>query len=151
SLISGLLLSYLVYFRRRFYARSDPASIRLGLAMAPLLIGLVMLYGALGLSHLHKHFVWEDGATPISEAFRAGVLSGDPRLEPLDQSAARFLGSVEIAGWLSRFYLLLLFLRPVILRSRQEAPPEKLHEIFARESRNSLSNFALQPDKHHLL
>src|SRR5262249_57370192 len=113
SLISGLLLAYLVYFRRRFYARSDPASTRLGLAMAPLLIGLDMLYGALGLSHLRKHFVWEDGATPMSEAFRAGVLIVDPRLQPLDNYAARFLGCVEIAGWLSRFSLLFLFVRRV--------------------------------------
>ena len=35
SLVAGVLLGYLIYFRRRFYARSDPASLRRALTNAP--------------------------------------------------------------------------------------------------------------------
>jgi lysylphosphatidylglycerol synthetase-like protein (DUF2156 family) len=37
SLVAALLLGYLVVFRRRFYARSDPMSVRTALRMAPVL------------------------------------------------------------------------------------------------------------------
>ncbi|MCE9625668.1 MAG: phosphatidylglycerol lysyltransferase domain-containing protein [Deltaproteobacteria bacterium] len=151
SLVAGMLLAYLIYYRKRFYARSDPASLVLGLSTAPILLALVMFYGTLGLHHHHSHYLWEPGATAVSEAFRAGILIVDPHLEPLNPSAAHFLGSVEIAGWVARLYLLVLFLRPVILRKRQEAPAKTVQALFARESRHSLSTFALQDDKHHWL
>jgi len=151
SLVAGILLLYLIYFRRRFWARSDPISLGRGLAIIPLLLGLVWIYGALGLHHRYNQYEWPEGATAYEESFRAGILIVDPQIEPLKPAAARFLGSIEIAGWIARLYLLLLFFRPVILRARQEAPPEKIHEIFAREARHSLSVFAIQGDKHHLL
>jgi hypothetical protein len=48
SLVAGLLLFYLIRFRKRFYARSDPASIRLGFQMALILGAVVFLYGYIG-------------------------------------------------------------------------------------------------------
>src|SRR5207237_7009869 len=45
SLVALVLLSYLVYFRRRFYTRTDPASLRKGLMATPLLLLMVFLYG----------------------------------------------------------------------------------------------------------
>jgi len=150
SLVAGLLLLYLFYFRKRFYARSDPVSLRLGLEMALLLETLVMVYGMVGLYHLDSQFRWPHGFRPAIEAFRCGILIREPDLEPLTRHAAQFLSSLQVSGWLARLYLLVLLLRPVILRSRMECPPDLVQRTFLAHGRFSLSAFAIQADKHHL-
>jgi phosphatidylglycerol lysyltransferase len=72
-------------------------------------------------------------------------------VEPVTPHAARFLGAVQIAGWAARFYVLVLVLRPVILRRRQEAPPTAVARAVREHGRRSLSAFAAQEDKHHLV
>ncbi len=151
SLVASLLLAYLVVYRRRYYARSDPASLRTAAFMAPLLALAIFTYGHTGLNHRREHFTWFAGATPATEAVRSGILVIEPQVDPLTPQAARFLGSLQIAGWLGRFYLLLMFLRPVVLRRRLEASPETVETIFREHSRHALSAFAIQEDKHHLL
>ena len=151
SLVAGLLLLYLVSFRHRFHARSDLASLKWALVMIPILSGVVYLYGYIGLSHLAPYFQWDEGSTPAVEAFRSGILILEPQLDPVTHRAARFLGSLQIAGWLARLYFLVLLLRPVILRTRMEVPPDKVLSIFRNYSRHALSAFAIQDDKHHVL
>ena len=151
SLVAGLLLAYLVYFRRRFYARSDPSSMKRGLLLVPVLALVIFLYGFVGLSDMRGQFTWFPGSTPVNQTFRCGILVLEPGLSPDTQHAARFLGSLQIAGWLARFYILILLLRPVILRKRLEASPEVIDPIFRAHSRYALSAFAVQSDKHHLL
>ena len=151
SLIAGLLLVYLIYNRRRFYARSDPVSMRRGALMVPVMVAVVFVYGYTGLHHMRSQFSWNPGANPVKEAFRSGILILEPNLDPITEVAARYLGSLQIAGWLARFYLLALFLRPVILRDRTEAPRAEIESIFRAYSRHSLSAAAVQGDKHHLL
>jgi phosphatidylglycerol lysyltransferase len=150
SVVAAVLLGYLIVFRRRFHARSDPASLRFGLLMVPVVAGLVLVYGTLGLDHLRAEFDWPAGTTPVSQAFAAGIAIRDPDVQPLTQHAARFLGSVEIAGWLGRLYVLVLLLRPVVLRDRLEAPAEAVARLFRTCGSRSLSAFAVQDDKHHL-
>jgi phosphatidylglycerol lysyltransferase len=151
SLVAGLLLAYLIHFRRRFNASSDPASVKQGLIAIPVLLTIVFLYGYIGLRHMQDRYQWFPGATPYSEAIRSGILILEPEVEPLAPHAARFLGSLQIGGWLVRFYLLVLLLRPVILRRRAEAPRDRVDEIFAAHGSHSLAAFAIQEDKHHLL
>jgi phosphatidylglycerol lysyltransferase len=151
SLVAGLLLIYLVSFRHRFHARSDPASLKWGFLMVPILGALVYLYGYVGLTHFVHQYHWLPGSTPLSEAFRSGILIIEPQLDPITTRAAKFLGSLQIAGWLARLYVLVLLLRPVILRSRMEAPREKVSALFLEHSQHSLSAFAIQDDKHHLV
>jgi phosphatidylglycerol lysyltransferase len=151
SLVAALLLGYLVAFRRRFYARSDPTSVRAALRMAPVLAAAVLVYGYVGLAALRADFAWDPGATPLSEAFRSGIAILDPRVEPANEHAARFLGSLQIAGWLARLYLLTLLLRAVVQRQRLEAPAAEVRRLFHAHGRHSLAAFAVQPDKHHLL
>ena len=64
SLVAALLLAYLVVFRRRFTARSDPASLRQALLMAPVLAATVWVFGAVGLADLRDQFTWDAGNTP---------------------------------------------------------------------------------------
>ena len=151
SLVAGLLLVYLVTFRHRFHARSDPASLKLGLLMVPVLSFIVWLYGYIGLSHRPEEFAWSSGVHPTSESFRTGVLILEPTVAPKTRHAAHLLGSLQIAGWLARLYLLVLLLRPVILRDRLEAPPRQIQRLFQSYGRQSLSAFAIQSDKHHLV
>jgi phosphatidylglycerol lysyltransferase len=151
SAVSALLLAYLWSNRRLFYARSDPGSLRLSLLMIPVLGISVFTYGYVGLNHRHAQYRWQKGATPVTEAFQSGILIREPEVDPLTPRAARFLGSLQIAGWLARFYLMVLILRPVILRKRQEASETAIKRIFREYGRKSLSAFAVQNDKHHLL
>lgn len=151
SAISGLLLAYLWINRRRFYARSDPGSLKLSLLMVPVLGFSVFLYGYAGLNHRRAQYEWNNGATPGKEAFQSGILIRDPQVNPKTAGAARFLASLQIAGWLARLYLMVLILRPVILRKRQEASEATKERLFQTHSKHSLSAFAVQNDKHHLL
>ena len=151
SAISGLLLAYLWINRRRFYARSDPGSLKLSLLMIPVLGFSVFLYGYAGLNHRREQYKWNNGATPGKEAFQSGILIRESQVNPKTAGAARFLGSLQIAGWLARLYLMVLILRPVILRKRQEASESTINHLFQTHSRHSLSAFAVQNDKHHLL
>jgi len=151
SLVAALLLTYLIYFRRRFYARSDTASMKRALITAPLLMIIVFLYGLTGLIATYDQFRWPRDVEPIQEAFRVGVLIISPHVVPVTKYASRFLTSVGVAGWMARVYLLVLLLRPVVLRQRQEAPKAELQRISALYGWESTSAFAIQPDKHHLL
>lgn len=151
SLVAGLLLAYLVCFRRRFYARSDPSSMKRGLLLVPVLALVIFIYGFVGLTDMREHFTWFSGANPINQTFRCGILILEPNLNPNNPHAARFLGSLQIAGWLARLYVLILLLRPVILRNKLEASPEVIDAIFRAHSLYALSAFAIQSDKHHLL
>ena len=151
SLVAALLLGYLVVFRRRFYARSDPASLKKALLMAPVLGAAVLVYGYVGLATFGAQFAWDPGVAPLSEAFHSGIAILEPRVDPRNEPAARFLGSLQIAGWLARLYLLALLLRAVVLRDRLEAPPAEVERLFRTHGQHSLAAFAVQPDKHHLL
>jgi lysylphosphatidylglycerol synthetase-like protein (DUF2156 family) len=151
SLVAALLLAYLLIFRRRFHARSDPSSLQKALLMAPVLGVSVLVYGYVGLRTMQSDFAWDPGASPLSEAFNSGILILDPHADPTTRHAARFLGSLQIAGWLARLYLLALLLRAVVLRDRLEAPGADVERLFRAHGRRSLAAFAVQPDKHHLL
>ena len=151
SLVAALLLAYLAVFRRRFTARSDPASLRQALVMAPVLAAVVWVFGAVGLADLRDQFAWDDDNTPALEAVRSGLLTLDPGVDPQTTHAARFLGALQLASWAARFYVLVLVLRPVILRRRQEAPAADVGRVVREHGRRSLSAFAAQEDKHHLM
>src|SRR5438093_1997930 len=142
AVVSGLLLAYLLAFRRRFHALSAPATLRRARTMLPIPSGVVVAYGWLGLTEFGLHFVWPPGTTPLMEAVRDGILIQAPLVQPADREAARFLNSLAAAGWLARLYLLVLLLRPVVVRGRQEAPPELVADLRRCYGRRSLSAHA---------
>ena len=151
SLVALILLLYLVYFRRRFYTRSDPASLRKGLLVTPLLLMIVFFYGLTGFAATYSQFVWTSNVSPATEALRGGILIVAPTVIPVTRYARLFLNSLQIAGWLARLYILILVLRPFISRDRLEAPKDAVDRIFRRCGNQSVSAFAIQKDKHHLL
>lgn len=119
SAVSAFLLAYLWTNRRRFYARSDPGSLRLSLLMIPVLGSAVFIYGYAGLHHRQDQYRWRRGTTPFSESFQSGILIRKPGVEATTGGAARFLESLQIAGWLARLYLIVLLLRPAILKKKE--------------------------------
>ncbi len=151
SMVAALLLTYLLVFRGRFRARTDPVSLRRALQIVPALALLVVAYGYLGFARHPASFAWEPGNGPLTEAVRSGLLVTDPGVDPLTPLAARFLGSVQIAGWMARLYLLVLLLRPVVARQRLQADEEAVEALFREHGRRSLSAFAVGDDKHHFL
>src|SRR5262245_61059201 len=151
SLVALILLSYLIYFRRRFYTRTDPASLRRGLVATPLLLLLVFFYGVTGFVATSNQFKWPSRATPVTEDVRGGSLILHPGLEPATRYARLFLNSLQVAGWMARLYILILILRPFITRDRLEAPKEDIARIFKQDGNQSVAPFAIQRDKHHLL
>lgn len=151
SLVALILLVYLLYFRRRFYTRSDPASLRKGLMVTPLLLLLVFFYGMTGFAATYPQFVWKARATPATEAVRGGILIVAPDVVPATRYARLFLNSLQIAGWMARLYILILVLRPFISHDRLEAPQKDIDKIFQSHGNEPVSAFAIQSDKHHLL
>jgi lysylphosphatidylglycerol synthetase-like protein (DUF2156 family)/membrane protein DedA with SNARE-associated domain len=151
SLVALILLLYLVYFRRRFHTRSDPASLRKGLMVTPLLLLIVFLYGLTGFEATAQQFKWSANATAVTEAVRGGILIVKPEVVPVTRYARLFLNSLQFAGWMSRLYILILVLRPFISRDRLEAPKTDVDRIFQQYGNQSVSAFAIQPDKHHLV
>ncbi|HEY2380291.1 MAG TPA: phosphatidylglycerol lysyltransferase domain-containing protein [Terriglobia bacterium] len=151
SLIALILLVYLIYFRRRFYTRSDPASLRKGLMVTPLLLLMVFFYGLTGFAATSLQFHWPASATPFTEAVRGGILIVKPDVVPVTRYARLFLNSLQFAGWITRLYILILILRPFISRDRLEAPKADIDRIFERYGKESVSALAIQRDKHHLL
>lgn len=151
SLVAAVLLTYLFYFRRRFYTRTDPASLRKGLMATPLLLLIVFSYAVTGFAATHQQFEWEEQSNPLTEAVRAGILIVQPAVVPMSRYASLFLLSIQVAGWMARIYVLILLLRPFILRDRLEAPKEEIDRIFQQHGNRPVAAFAVQPDKHHLL
>jgi lysylphosphatidylglycerol synthetase-like protein (DUF2156 family)/membrane protein DedA with SNARE-associated domain len=151
SLVALILVLYLIYFRRRYYTRSDPASLRKGLMVTPLLLLMVFFYGVTGFAATSTQFRWPANATPITEAVRGGILIVKPEVVPTTRYARLFLNSLQLAGWMARLYILILVLRPFISRDRLEAPKDDIDRIFQRYGNDSVSAFATQRDKHHLL
>ena len=118
AIAAGLLLAYLVPNRRRYDAPSGTGSIQFAVLAASLLAAAVFAYGFVGLWHLQEQFTWRAGPSPALEAIRSGLLILEPGLNPETIRAQRFLNSLQIAGWLARIYALVLFLPPVLFRSK---------------------------------
>src|SRR5207248_882358 len=109
------------------------------------------LYGMTGFAATSAQFRWSANATPVTEAVRGGILIVKPTVTPITRYARLFLNSLQVAGWMARLYILILVLRPFISRDRLEAPKEDIDRIFQRYGNESVSAFAIQRDKHHLL
>ena len=118
--------------------------------MAPVLCLLTLIYGTLGLNELRNEFTWKPDDHPLKASFRSGILILDPAVTPNTAQAAHFLESLQWGGWLVRFYLLTLLLRPVLLRRRLPPPVGALQRIFEAHGEHSLAAFAIDSDKHHL-
>jgi len=121
ALAAALLLAYLLPNRRLYDAPSGTGSIRVAVLTSCLIAAAVFAYGYIGLWHLEEQFVWRDAPDPGAETVRSGFLILEPGLHAKTARAQRFLNSLQIAGWLARIYIMVLFLPPVIFRRRRRS------------------------------
>ena len=115
------------------------------------LLAIVFFYGYVGLWHMQDRYVWFPGATPANEAIRSGILIIAPQVQPATPTCSPFSRLDPNRRMAGPILLLVLLLRPVVLRRRAEAPKDRIDEIFAAHGAHSLAAFAVQQDKHHLL
>ena len=145
SMVAALLLAYLLVYRRRFNARSDPASLRQALVMAP---GA----GGAGLGLRGR------SASPTCATSSRGTRATRRRSRPCARACSRSTPAstrrpstpraswARCSSWAGRraSTCSCCVLRPVILRRRQEAPAEAVARAVREHGRSSLSAFAAQ-------
>ncbi len=144
------LLIYLILARRSFVAGSDPISTRRSLALGPVLLLAVLVYGVLGQYRL-RHVI--EPQFGIGRALRATLLAAvltDPGVVPHTPHATEFLDSIAWLSLGSALVLVMLLLRPVVLRRLDPSLPGAL-EIIHRHGDSLLSTFAAEPENNHFL
>ncbi len=148
ALSVGVLVP-LLGLRRRFRARSDPASFRRALAVLAASVSFMCLYGTAGFYYLdrefHAHF--SVGAAVAQTMRIAFTFSSGP--VPHTRHAQWFLTSLYVVSIFGLVYAALAALRPVVYRSQVwQLERARASEIAARHGRSSLVPITLLSDKN---
>jgi phosphatidylglycerol lysyltransferase len=149
ALLSGALVSWLIYLRPNFHARSDTPSIRQGLQTLLMAFLFTLAYGTSGFYLLDRHFQVNFG---LWAAVRQTVVMFtqfyDPGLEPITGFGRYFADSIYIIGAATFGYALLMLIRPVLVRHRP-SPDDmaRAGEIVRAYGRTSLARLTLLNDK----
>lgn len=145
------LLIYLILARHSFIAGSDPMATRRSLALAPIFILAILVYGSVGQFHLRHAISPPFGiGQAIRSTILAALLSDSPGVQPLSPHAREFLDSIAWLSVGSGLVLVWLLLRPVILRRLDPALPSAL-DIIRRHANRTLATFAAEPGNSHFL
>jgi phosphatidylglycerol lysyltransferase len=143
---SALLFEELVRNRPRFTARSDPLRVRHAFVAAPVLALAITIFGTIG---LHEHYAHM--SIPESAAFTWRTVLQDLPDPPPPPAETAFLNSLRLMALVSSGYVLLALLAPVAVRRESTANAGRVARIAWAHGQDSLSYFAKQPDKRHLL
>ncbi|WP_035605189.1 phosphatidylglycerol lysyltransferase domain-containing protein [Haloferula sp. BvORR071] len=149
-----VLMVPLIRWRREFIARSDAPSLRLGLAVAPLVAVVVILYGTISL-----HDLGESGKLPEPIDWARALGSSSTAVAGLADSmddtspeVGRLLDRLRLTGIAGGALVLFLLLRPVLLSrvsSAGEDERKRAAEILARHGIDPSDPYTLLPDKHY--
>ena len=151
SAVSLVLILLLIFFRKRFTAKSDPPTIRRGILTLAIAIAFVLLYGALGFYFLDKHFsVHYSFSQALSQTFLMFFEYKPPSLVPLTRYGNYFVDSIYILGIVDIGYALFSILSPVILReAARDTDCERAEKIVNEYGRTVLARFCLFKDKNY--
>lgn len=144
--LSALLLAELVRQRHKFSARSDPVRFRHAIVAAPVLAIGFTVFGAVSLHQLTREPVLH----AAGQAWQVAVLQ-DPSAEPHGRHARALVDSLRLLALASAAYLVLALLAPVALRGEPATEAERVHDLAWNYGLDSLSYFAKQADKRHLV
>jgi phosphatidylglycerol lysyltransferase len=147
--LSALLLVELFRQQHRFTARSDPFRLRDALRAAPVLALALTVFGYAGM----RRFEHIQGLPNAVFLTWQTALFQDPDL-PLgatDPHLAAFLWSIRLFTVVSVGYLLTAVFAPVAARYEESTDLDAVGRIARAHGVDSLSYFAKQPDKRHLL
>lgn len=151
SLLSMVLLAWLVAHRNEFRARSDPPSVVQGLKLLGGWAVFLALYGTVGFLALDHHYgIQADVRTALSQTFATALPWVPEPLHPMTRFGRYFVGSVAWVGGLGLLAATLLVLRPILIRRpASEEEQARAREIVTAHGASSLAFFTLMPDKHY--
>lgn len=143
------LISYLLWQRTLFQARSDPPTVRRGIGLVLGALAFTLVYGATGFFLLDRNYSVNFG---LGAALRQTVVMFtqfyDPGLQPITGFGRYFANSIYVVGAVTLGYGLWALLRPVILRGpATTAERVRAQGIVEQHGRSSLARFVLFPDK----
>jgi len=145
------LLTYLLLARWSFMAGSDPISTRRSLALAPIFLLAILVYGSVGQFHLRQEI---SPPFEVRQALRATLLSAvlvdDPKVTALSQHVDNFFDSIAWLAMGSSLVLVWLMLRPVMIRRLDPSLPSA-REIIRRHGHHTLASYAAEPGNYHFL
>lgn len=144
--LSAWLLWELARHAHRFNARSDPASVRNGLLAVPVLALALLAYGVAG---YHRIGLAGDAGTALRLTWNALCLQ--PHLPPGARAAAALGWSISVLGVVGLGYVLGALLAPVAYRRESATDMQRVARLAWQHGADSLSYFAKQDDKNHLL
>jgi phosphatidylglycerol lysyltransferase len=142
----------LFVLRRRFTVRSEPQSVRQGLALVAAGLVVAIAYGTFGFWELDRRDFARE--FHLVDAWRATLrqyfMAGDPSLTPQTRHARWFLDSLRTLGVCTLGFALLSLYRPITYRMRT-LPHERARfaTLLDRHGHSSLDWFKLWPDKSY--
>ena len=146
--VSVILLAELWRHQGEFTARSDPLRLRQALGAAVVLVVALTLFG---IADIQRHVGGRIGlGAAFAETWRMAAFQ-DPVWMGLEPRGANVVWAIRLLAVAGASFILLLALAPVVLRSE---PAEDLGPIRAlawEHGFDSLSYFAGQADKRHLV
>jgi phosphatidylglycerol lysyltransferase len=145
--LAALLAWELGRHAHRFAARSDPIRLRSGLVAAPLLALALAAYGVEGFQRMGAA---HDRGTALRMTWEAATLQAGPT-PPGGRSAASFRSSIGALGVLGAVFVFGALLAPVTYRRETPANLAHVAAIAREHGIDSLSYYAKQPDKTHVL
>jgi phosphatidylglycerol lysyltransferase len=144
----------MIYQQAHFHARSDPPSIRQGLATFWAALIFTLIYGVLGFYLLDRHFIINNQPVSFSiwGAVRQTVVMFtqfyNPGVVPATRFASYFVGSIYVVGAITIGYALLMLIRPVLVRHGATSEERlKAKGIIEAYGRSTLARLLLLDDK----
>ncbi len=154
ALAAFVLLVPLVRWRREFSARSDRPSIGIAWKVALGLLLALFTYGTISLHEYSRRGAYgADGLTwkECAQASVAGVFAQKSVADHQGSREARsFLRTLRVGGLLSGLVVLVLLLRPVVLREEiNEEDRSRAKKVIAAQGNDPMDYFALLNDKSY--
>ena len=151
-LLASTVIITLMLERRHFTTQSDAVSMRRGLKLVGILLGVTLLYGTIGFTLMGQHFFGQ--AFDISSALSTTIqqlLSLGNVVNPISRAGMWFLGSIDLLG-ITSFVLIVgaLFAPLRFYYHSTQAERNLARAILQKYGGSSEDYFKLWPnDKHY--
>jgi phosphatidylglycerol lysyltransferase len=148
--LAAILLIVLILARHSFHAISDRPSVKFGLFVLGGSVAFTLIYGAVGLSFLDKHFnIHFNLLDALWNTLLMFVTFSDPGV-PLTRFGRYFIDSIYMIGFSTLAFALFMLIRPVLVRSPSKPEEyQRAESVVKQYGRSALARPALFPDKSY--